>query len=266
MDRRTNLGSSWRSSRRWRPWIPPLIGIVATLVGLIGPVRPPVALAAYQATADANVTAFGPVCLGWSDPHPARMLTLAVNGMAALGYSVTGYKGAAFTRAHTLSRTTGDWAYYVHSHGDYYLNSDTKRYSGFREDAGVCSGSVVFSKDIAAKRAGRATNLVVISTCHNGDSNTTLPGAFGIVKSKTGGQPGYGTTFYVGYLGEAFDNDEETFETAFWDALRQGKGVGPAFDLAMLGSFTHADFGADWWGSYSWSGRAGPGGICPNCA
>ena len=33
---------------------------------------------------------------------------------------------------------------------------DQRRYSGFREDAGKCSQAVIFSKDIAPKRAGRA--------------------------------------------------------------------------------------------------------------
>ena len=42
----------------------------------------------------------------------------------------------------------------------------------------------IYSKDIAQKRAGRATNLVVISTCHNAEANTTLPAAFGIAKTK----------------------------------------------------------------------------------
>lgn len=106
--------------RRWRPrrpWVPPLIGIIAVLLSLVGPFPPQPVLAAYQATADSNVSAFNPPCLGWNDPHPARMLTLAVNGMAALGYSVSGYKGAAFTRAHTLARTVDDWSYYVRCTG-----------------------------------------------------------------------------------------------------------------------------------------------------
>lgn len=254
----------WRANR-WRAWIPPLIGGLALLTGLVGPVRPATALAAYQATADSNESAFEPPCLGWDDPRPERMLTLAVNGMAALGYDVKGYKGAAFTKAHTLSRTVNDWSYYVHSHGDYYWYApEARRYSGFREDSGDCAQSVVFSKEIVAKRAGRATNLVVISTCFNGDSNTTLPGAFGIAKSKAGELQWNGPEFYVGYLGEAFDNDEEAFETTFWDALKRGRGVGPAFELALLEHFTHP-FDADWWGSYVWSGRAGPGSTCPKC-
>ncbi len=252
-------------ARRWRSLGPPLIAILAVLTSSLGPTTAPVA-AGYQATADSNESAFEPPCIGWDDPHPERMLSLAVSGMTALGYSVGGYKGASFTRAHTLARTIGDWAYYVHSHGDYYWYApEQRRYSGFREDSGDCSQAVVFSKEIKDKRAGRATNLVVISTCFNGDSYTTLPGAFGIGKTKAGELHWNGPEFYLGYLGQAYDNDEETFEVAFWDALKKGKGVGPAFDLAMLGRFTHADFDADWWGSYVWSGRAGPGGTCATC-
>jgi hypothetical protein len=251
--------------RRWRSWIPPVLGVLAVLVTVSAAAARPVA-AAYQGTADSNESAFEPPCIGWDDPHPERMLTLAVSGMKALGYDVTGYKGAPFTRAHVLSRTVGDWAYYVHSHGDYYWHSgDQRRYSGFREDSGDCVQSVVFSKDIKGKRDGRQTNLVVMSTCSNGDANTTMPGAFGITKSKAGELAWNGPKFYLGYVGEAYDNDEETFEVTFWDALKRGKGVGPAFELAMLESFTHNSFDADWWGSYVWSGRAGPGGTCPSC-
>ncbi len=253
-------------SRWWRPWIPPLIGVIVVVVLAASPPAARHVEAAYQATADSNETAFEPPCLNWDDPHPERMLSLATSGLAALGYDVKGYKGAPFTRSHVMVRTASDWSYYVHSHGDYYWHpTDQRRYSGFREDGGDCNQAIVYSKDIKAKRAGRATNLVVISTCFNGDSYTTLPGAFGIPKSKAGELEWNGPRFYLGYLGEAYDNDEETFEVAFWDALKKGKGVGPAFDLAMLGSFTHASFDADWWGSYIWSGRAGPGGTCPSC-
>ena len=265
MDRHATQHRSWRPSRRWRPWISSLLASLAMLAGLVGPVRPPIA-AAYQATADSNVTAFSSGCIGWADPHPARMLSLALNGMTGLGYGVTGYKGTAFTKSHTLSRSVNDWSYYVHTHGDFYRNPDGRYYSGFREDAGKCtSAAIVYSKEIAAQRAGRLTNLVVISTCHNGESNTTLPAAFGIVMSKSSTLSSQKTRFYLGYLGNAFDNDEETFETAFWDALLRGKTVGPAFELARLGSFTHADFGANWWGNYWWTGKAGTGSPCTNC-
>ncbi len=260
------MGGSLERTPAGRPRLL-LAALAAALVfGSLGPAGRSVARAGYQATADSNSTAFQPPCIGYDDPHPERMLAMAVNAMAALGYDVRGYQGSAFTKTHTLARTAGDWGYYVHSHGDYYWYApDGRRWSGFREDSGDCVQGIVFSKEIATRRASRATNLVVISTCHNGEPNTTLPGAFGIARSKADWTHWNGPEFYLGYVGNAYDNDEETFEAVFWDALRRGKGVGPAFDLAMLGGFTHADFDADWFGSYVWSGRAGPGGTCPSC-
>ena len=182
-----------------------------------------------------------------------------------LAYTATGYTKANFTKAHTLSRTVNDWGYYVHSHGDYYLNPDGRRYTGFRQDGGVCSQPVIFSKDIKAKRVGRESNLIFISTCHAADSNSTMPDAFAIAKTKTVWPNEQGPEFYVGYIGVQWDSDEWIFEQRYWDALANGKGVGAAFDIAAAGSFGHASFDADWWGSYVWSGRAGPWTTCPNC-
>ena len=72
-------------------------------------------------------------------------------------------------------------------HGDHYYYPGGGQYAGFREDAGLCSGArIVYSKDIAAARAGRQSNLVIMSTCHLGETKTTMPGAFGIPKVKAG--------------------------------------------------------------------------------
>jgi hypothetical protein len=226
------------------------------------------ALAAYQATVDVNITAFD-VCDGTANAIPGKMLNAAVAAYKGLGYATTGFTRADFTRAHTLARTVGDWGYFVHSHGDYYWHStDQRRYTGFREDSGDCSQSVIYSKDIAAKRAGRQSNLVFISTCHASDSNTTMPGAFAIAKTKTLWPNTQGPEFYTGYIGVQWDTDEWIFEQRFWNALAGGKGAGSAFDVAMQGSFGHAGFDADWWGTYIWSGRAGPtsGSTCPTCS
>jgi hypothetical protein len=245
--------------RWWRRCIPLSLPALALATLAISPVR-----AGYQATADSNKTAFAPPCVGFTDSYPTKMLQAAQAAYARLGYTVTGYSGAAFTRAHTLSRTVNDWGYYVHSHGDYYWHAtDGRRYSGFREDGGDCTQPVIFSKDIAAKRLGRPSNLVVISTCHNAEANTTLPAAFAIEKVKAVGDVYDGPEFYLGYLGSAYDSDEFIFEQRFWDALARGRSVGQAFDVAALGSFNHADFGADWWGTYIWTGHAGP--YSPNC-
>ena len=112
--------------RRWRSWIPPLLGIL-TVIGAAAAVGPRPVEAAYQATADSNESAFEPPCIGWDDPHPERMLALATAGMKGLGFDVRAYKGAAFTRTHVLNRTVADVGYYVHSHGDYYWHSGDQR-------------------------------------------------------------------------------------------------------------------------------------------
>jgi len=167
----------------WRPLAPPLLAI-ALLVGGV----PAAALGAYQASIDVNTTAFNPPCDDDPSSTVPKMQTAAKAAYARLNYTATTYTGKAFTRTATLTRTPNDWGYYVHSHGDFYLNADGHRYTGFREDSGDCTQSVVFSKDLKAKRAGRASNLVFISTCHAADSNATLPDAFGIERIKaTGG-------------------------------------------------------------------------------
>jgi hypothetical protein len=249
------------SLRGWRRhFIPPLLPAALAIVVTTGS-----ALAGYQATVDVNETAFD-VCDGTPNSTPAKMLNAAVAAYRSLAYSATGYTQGNFTKAHTLARTVNDWGYYVHSHGDYYLNSDGSRYTGFREDALKCPGTVVFSKEIKAKRVGRQSNLLFISTCHASDSNTTMPGAFAIAKTKTVWPNSQGPEFYVGYIGVQFDSDEWIFEQRYWNALGNGNGVGAAFDVAAAGSFGHAEFDADWWGSYVWSGHAGPGSTCPTCS
>jgi hypothetical protein len=125
---------------------------------------------------------------------------------------------------------------------------------------------VIFSKDIVAKRLGRQSNLIFVSTCHAADANTTLPSAFAIEKTKSSGGVNQGPEFYVGYIGVQWDSDEWIFEQRFWNALAGGKSVGTAFDVAMLGSFNHPGFDADWWGTYGWSGVAGPWTVCKTCS
>jgi hypothetical protein len=224
------------------------------------------AFAAYPASVDANTTAFNPPCDDDVNAIVPKMRTAAKTAYTDLGHLATSFTGFAFTRAATLKRTPNDWSYYVHSHGDYYWNAaDSRRYTGFREDGGDCDQAVVFSKDIKAKRLGRQTNLVFISTCHAADSVTTMPDAFAIEKTKSVGSANQGPEFYVGYVGLRWDSDEWIFEQRFWDALANGKSVGKAFDIAMLGAFKDPDFDADWWGTYQWTGVAGPWTTCTNC-
>ncbi len=248
------------SPGRWTRKLAVLLAMAALAAVAAGPAR-----AAYQATADSNVSAFSFNCIKVNDAFPAKLLAAAVAGYRNLGFSTTGYSGTAFTRAHVLARTPADWGYYVHSHGDHYLNADGRRYAGFKEDAGLCTGArTVFSKEIAAARAGRLSNLVIMSTCHLGETNTTMPGAFGIpmVKARSGAWAG--PNFYLGYIGLTWDSDEFAFETRFWNALGPGFGVGQAYDVAKLGSF-NAGFAPNWYGSYVWNGRAGPLPTCTKC-
>jgi hypothetical protein len=247
--------------RWWRRFIPSLLAAVVVMGGSVAAVE-----AAYPASIDVNRSGFNPPCDGDLNFIVPKMQTAAKAGFARLAHVASDFTGAQFTRAATLARTPSDWGYYVHSHGDYYLNSDGRRYTGFREDSGDCSQSVIFSKDIKAKRAGRQSNLVFISTCHSADSITTLPDAFAIAKTKSTGTIDQGPEFYVGYLGVQWDSDEWTFEQRFWNALAAGKGVGAAFDVAMLGAFGHASFDANWWGTYWWTGVAGPWTVgCSTC-
>jgi hypothetical protein len=249
-------------ARWWRRLVPPLLSAVVLMAG-----SPGAAQAAYPASVDVNTTAFNPPCDGDANFIVPKMQNAAVAAYGRLGHVATGYTGARFTRAATLARTVNDWGYYVHSHGDYYWHSgDARRYTGFREDSGDCSQAVIYSKDIKLKRAGRQSNLVFVSSCHAADWNTTLPDAFAIAKTKSRDGVNQGPEFYVGYIGIQWDGDEWIFEQRFWNALANGKAVGTAFDVGMLGAFGHASFDADWWGTYGWSGVAGPWTVCKLCS
>ena len=249
------------SPGRWLRSLAVLLGTAALVVAAAGPVR-----AAYQATAVSNTTAFSFNCIKVNDTYPGKMLASALAGYRNLGYATTGYSGSSFSKDRVLSRTLNDWGFYVHSHGDNYLYSGKIRDYGFKEDAGLCTGArTVFAREITAVRLGRASNLVIMSTCHLGESATTMPGAFAIPQTKANWGAWAGPNFYLGYVGAAWDSDEYAFETRFWSALGPGYGVGKAFDFAMLGSY-NAGFGANWYGSYVWNGRAGPmPSPCPQC-
>ena len=238
--------------RRAQGWLVSIL-VAASALGLTAP-----ATSAYTGDTWSNSDAFRSNCLGFNDTYPTRMLSAALGGYAKLGYTTTAYSGTAFSKTQVLSRTLNDWGFYVHSHGDNYAYSGSTRDFGFREDAGMCSGArIIFARDITAVRRGRTSNLVIMSTCHLGESATTMPGAFAITKTKAGWGAWAGPSFYLGYLGEAWDSDEYAFESRFWSAIGPGYGVGQAFDVARLGSF-NVGFAANWYGSYVWTGRAGP--------
>ena len=249
---------------RWlRQLIPPLLAATLLTAGSAAGIR----AATYQASIDVNTTGFNPPCDGDANYIVPKMQKAATAAYTRLGHVATSRTGTSFTRAGTLTRTVNDWGYYVHSHGDYYWNStDARRYTGFREDSGDCSQAVIFSKDIKAKRAGRQSNLVFISTCHASDSVTTLPDAFAIAKTKSISPANQGPEFYVGYIGVRWDSDEWIFEQRFWNALANNQSAGAAFDIAMNGSFNDGAFDANWWGTYSYGGVAGPWTVCPTCS
>jgi hypothetical protein len=246
---------------RWRLVAPPVVAF-ALLVGGV----PAVALGAYQASIDTNTTAFNPPCDDDGNATVPKMQAAAKAAFGRMNYVATAYTGTAFTRSATLTRTPNDWGYYVHSHGDFYLNADGRRYTGFREDSGDCDQAVVFSKDLKARRAGRSSNLVFLSACHGADANTTMPDAFAIEKVKATGGASQGAEFFVSYRGLQWDGDEWIFEQRFWNALAGGRSVGQAFDIAMLGVLGSGTFDADWWGSYWWSGWGGPMQTCRTCS
>lgn len=249
-------------ARFWRSLVPLFAAVVLMTVGA----ATAMAAGPYNASVDVNRSGFNPPCDGDVNYTVPKMQTAAKAAFTRGGYLASDFTGTAFTRAATLKRTPNDWGYYVHSHGDYYLNPDGSRYTGFREDSGDCTQAVIFSKDIAAKRLGRESNLVLISACHSADPNTTLPGAFAIEKTKSIGNANQGAEFYVGFIGVRWDSDEWTFEQRFWNSLAAGKSVGASFDVAMLGAWNDPAFDANWWGTYSWSGNAGPWGLCKACS
>ena len=248
----------WRSgSNRWSG--APL-ALAFALAGSMS--AAPLTAVAYQGSAYSNWTAFNP-CLGIVDSFPDKMRKEAVTALTSLGFAASSFTKDTFTESKVLSRTPADWAVYVHSHGDFYSNTP-----GFRADGGVCSGSVVTSTDISTKRPStQQTNLVVMSTCHLGetDSRNNMPLVYGIQKLKAGATGWRGPEFYLGYIGNAWDDDEWEFEVTFWDRLLGGANVGHAFDIALASGTYRSGFDADWWGSYTYRGHPGPYTSCSTC-
>ena len=111
---------------------PPLADARAAARGpAVWPSRPGVA-AGYQATVDVNDTAFDPLCPGFEDSCPEKMVRPPprppTRGSATTPTGV--HRQGLHPRPTRWLRTPADWGYYVHSHGDRYLNGDGKRYSG----------------------------------------------------------------------------------------------------------------------------------------
>jgi hypothetical protein len=100
------------------------------------------------------------------------------------------------------------------------------------------------------RRGAPAASLVYISSCHNGERASRLPGAFGIAQRKVQGS-GEPDSFYVSYAGTAWQGAALRFERAFWRGLLDGATAGAAFDRALLSAYNPAHLTPEWWGGYS---------------
>lgn len=210
----------------------------------------------------ANRTAFAEECTGSTNALPDRLARQARAALTALGWEVTGAVGPTFTRRSALS-SAGASAFYVHSHGDLYWDTTTNsRVGGFRTDAGLCLGApILLPPEIAAVRRGTAAaSLVFISSCHNGERASRLPAAFGIAQRKVQGgiEP---DSFYVSYVGTAWQSAALRFERAFWRALLDGAPAGAAFDRALLATYDPAHLTPEWWGGYNHMPHAPAAGL-----
>ncbi len=206
---------------------------------------------AESAAVFANRTSFAEACTGTVNTQPDRLARQARTALSALGWEVGGAVGPTFTRRSMLASATAA-ALYVHSHGDLYWDSKSRsRAGGFRTDADRCLGApIVLPSDISAARRGApAASLVYISSCLNGERASRLPAAFGIAQRKVQGS-GEPDSFYVSYIGTAWQGAAIRFERAFWRGLLDGASAGASFDRALLVAYNPAHLTPEWWGGY----------------
>ncbi len=238
-------------TRGWRRLGPLLLAIWTALA--LAP--QPAAAAYYQASVYANTSAWSVACGDVGGTIPTKLRSLAVTGLQYLGYAPSAFTGTSFTSSKVLGRVAGDRAIFVHSHGDHYWQG-----WGFRADGGVCSGTVVTADSIQKLRSATIpASFVLMSTCHLGESGSTMPTAFGIpkVKSQANGVGYVGPRFFMSYVGTAWTLDMLAFETNFWAQIQRGRTVGAAFGAARVATrWTYATT-PQWWGSYTYDGRAG---------
>lgn len=236
---------------RWRRLGPVVLALWTALA--LAP--QPAAAAYYQASVYANTTAWSVGCGDVGGTIPTKLRSLAVAGLQRLGYSPSAFTGSSFSSSKVQSRVAGDRAIFVHSHGDHYWNG-----WGFRADGGACSGTIVTADTIQSLRARTIpASFVLMSTCHLGESGSTMPTAFGIPKSKSQANGvGYlGPRFFMSYVGTAWTIDMLAFETNFWAQMSSGQTVGNAFTAARRATrFSYATV-PQWWGSWTFDGRAG---------
>ena len=132
---------------------------------------------------------------------------------------------------------------------------------GFRD----CTQAVVFSKDIKAKRAGRQSNLVFVSTCHAADANTTLPDAFAIAKTKSSGgatRVRSSTSATSGSSGTATSGSSSSGSGTPSPAARRS---GPR-STSRCSALQRSRLRRRLVGHVLWSGVAGPWTTCKMCS
>jgi len=224
---------------------------------------------AYIADSWSNANAFMSACVGFNSTYPSQMNSQARAQLALLGYSpIGGALGAGFTRTAFLNNVFSEYGTYVHSHGDNYWSSSASGGidSGFLQDpgSGRCNSSsdIIRASAIKSATMGTPYNLVVMSTCYLGSSNSTMPGAFQIEKTKSSTQ----REFYLGYVHSTYDSSAMRFEKAFFSYLNGGtnhnRTVYQAFQYAAgIGGYAAPDsadpFEANWWGNPNYNGTAG---------
>jgi hypothetical protein len=222
--------------------------------------------AALSAGVWTNTTAFTSGCGGGGGTYPTTMAAAASKGMSALGYAVTPIvTGSSFTSSQFLSTYPAKYSVYVHSHGDLYWgsgwtwNPTNGVDSGFREDAGSCSGNVIRASSI--KRAAVPPYyLVIMSTCMLGTDDiyyNQIPAAFGFPTDSSGRTYSRASTqkqFFLGYTIHASDVDAANFENTFWHYMVD-VGYSPFWAFAFAWSYYGAAVSPNWFGSQSWNGR-----------
>ena len=255
-------------ARSWHRLRGLLAALVVAIV-IVGPARAD----SIQGSVYSNVTALS-VCDDTPDTISAQLRDLARGAMTSLGYSTTAFSGKPFAKPTVLARASVDLGAYVHSHGDFYGAGDIQ---GFRDDGGDCTQAVVYATEIRKARItsdGRlfGAKLVVMSTCHLAEAPRNgypaMSEAYGIerVKSDPTGAGYRGPEFFLGYRGLAWSSDMLRFESAFWGYVTDGWNVGDAFRLSLAGNTLRWGTVPDWFGSYTFSGRAMPTSPCLTCA
>jgi len=228
------------------------------------------AIPASARTGDAwvNSNAFTTPCIGFNSTYPSQMYSQARAQMGLLGYSpMSGAIGASFTRSNFLNEVFYDYGVYAHTHGDnYYAASGAPTIdSGILQDpgAGRCnskSTDLIRSSAIKSATMGTPYNLVIMSTCYVGSSNSTMPGAFQIEKVKNSSQ----REFFLGYAKLTYDSSQMRFEKAFFSYLNadHNRTAYQAFVYAQgIGGYESPDsadpFTPNWWGNPSYNGVPG---------